>query len=199
MSGLSTWRVGAAAILASLLISSPAESAAGDACGDWRVGMTGGDGAYLQARPALNTVIDLLPDGTRLADLCQERLSTGFVWRRVQSRSGATGWVPRMYLVRDGAVELLGTWVGREQASDLLVSVEPGVRVVARRIADGSPGPGAMAVLQLGALGPEEAIGRVVYTEDPDFAPLGSIAALALTQGGEAVLRVGLHAFYLRR
>jgi hypothetical protein len=65
----------------------------------YRIGNTGGDGAYLRRSPRLADRLNAWPDNTILVDLGEEATGDGLTWRKVQAPNGSTGYMPTRWLV----------------------------------------------------------------------------------------------------
>lgn len=65
----------------------------------YRIGNTGGDGAFLRRSPRLADRMNAWPDNTILVDLGEEASGDGLTWRKVQAPNGSTGYMPTQWLV----------------------------------------------------------------------------------------------------
>lgn len=56
-------------------------------------------GLHLRKAPSLTSdVVDLLPEGTSVANMGQQAYDMGILWRLVRVPNGSTGWVASQYL-----------------------------------------------------------------------------------------------------
>lgn len=67
----------------------------GDAAGGaFVVTNTGTQGLFLRAEPSPDaTIVDTLPDGTRVEQIGEDSIGANYVWRHVRSPGGQEGWV----------------------------------------------------------------------------------------------------------